>query len=152
MRFDKYGSLFFILFDNIFKNLLSYLQRAERVCQNQDFVAFFIGFFYLLFQAGFIPYKGLDEDFLVLRRKFIRKRLPGLLDIFGAGMGNGGNVVDFHIQAVFAVAVLHKNKVQTVGHECLKPKHTSVVEPRRIKVFQAVQSVLHGVVGNFILI
>ena len=65
---------------------------------------------------------------------------------------DGGNVIYFHIHAVFSVAVLNKDQVQIHGQECLDLKMSTVVISRRVKILETVQAVFHGMIADMVLI
>lgn len=70
----------------------------------------------------------------------------------GDRVADGGNVIYFHIHAVFSVAVLNKDQVQIHGQECLDLKMSTVVISRRVKVLETVQAVFHGMIADMVLI
>ena len=105
-----------------------------------------------MFQFVFISHECLQEQLLVLRCQPVFQRLSGKFDISGTGIADGGNVIYFHIHAVFSVAVLNKDQVQIHGQECLDLKMSTVVISRRVKVLETVQAVFHGMIADMVLI
>ena len=105
-----------------------------------------------MFQFVFISHECLQEQLLVLRCQPVFQRLSGKFDISGTGIADGGNVIYFHIHAVFSVAVLNKDQVQIHGQECLDLKMSTVVISRRVKILETVQAVFHGMIADMVLI
>ena len=105
-----------------------------------------------MFQFVFISHECLQEQLLILRCQPVFQRLSGKFDIPGTGIADGGNVIYFHIHAVFSVAVLNKDQVQIHGQECLDLKMSTVVISRRVKILETVQAVFHGMIADMVLI
>ena len=105
-----------------------------------------------MFQFVFISHECLQEQLLILRCQPVFQRLSGKFDISGTGIADGGNVIYFHIHAVFSVAVLNKDQVQIHGQECLDLKMSTVVISRRVKILETVQAVFHGMIADMVLI
>ena len=105
-----------------------------------------------MFQFVFISHECLQEQLLILRCQPVFQRLSGKFNISGTGIADGGNVIYFHIHAVFSVAVLNKDQVQIHGQECLDLKMSTVVISRRVKILETVQAVFHGMIADMVLI
>ena len=115
MRFQEDGAFFLIHFDNVTENLFSDIQRAQRIREDQDLVPHLTALRDLMFQFLFISDKGLQDQLLVLFRQPVLERFSRHFDISGAGITDGGYIIDFHIDTIFAVTVLYKDQIQIHG-------------------------------------
>ncbi len=66
-------------------------------------------------------------------------------------MPQTGQVIDFHIQAVFPITVLNKDHIPG-RQKRFQPKMPPVVIVGAIQIFQAVQSVFHGMIINMFIV
>ena len=106
----------------------------------------------LPFQFFFISHKCLQQQLLVLFCQPLFQRFSRHFNISGARITDCGNIIYFHVDTIFSVPVLYKDQIQIHGQKCLDLKMSSVVISCGVKVLQTVQSVLHRMIPDMVLI
>ena len=122
-----------------------------RFCQEHDEFFSRKSWFQLSQQRIRIWNKSLHHQLLLSGSQCLFQRFTRHLYKAGTICRHNTSVIDLHIQTVFSPSIHNKNQIVS-GEPCLELKMSMVGNIGIIQIFQAVQTILHCMIGNVFII